>query len=474
MTVSVSGAPDTFGIDTSALQNGLQQFDSKKAVFEKTAYSTYKGSYLKTSGSSTVAKLRAKVDGLYSDLSSSYSGISSYTEAYLQSMLNLEASLKNGNITGADAVNVISRINRLNAILNGGDPSELEIDPRTGMVKEGIFGIPGSYKALNMKEFEKANAAKKLTYIDENGKKVTIDGYTANEMNMVITAAMTNNTGYYNMVVNGNKQLSKKNAAILTYEYVTMPILFGHIDGFMESSMYDLTHPLGINLYNVSKNKKFTTTEMGNIKFTKKQKETIYSAKCSKKYVGGYASGFIVETALSFYFGGKVASAVGQLSSYGDLGKFSKFGTSANSNVLKKLGKVESVVSNKVSSILPDNSTKKIVKFLYTNGKKYSKNVGKRLTKNAKSNLTRSLNENYDSDSDNSIFNGDMEKNLAKKTIRGSLYNKKVSRAVGTVEKVRKIEATDAGNKKLSSDSTADTDSGKQLVVDALTGTKYE
>lgn len=473
MTVSVGGAPDTFGIDTSALQNGLQQFDSKKAVFEKTAYSTYKGSYLKTSDSSTVAKLRAKVDGLYSDLSSSYSGISSYTKAYLESMLNLESSLKNGNITGADAVNVTYRINLLNAILNGGDPSELEIDPRTGRVKEGIFGIPGSYKSLNMKEFEKANAAKKLTYIDENGKKVTIDGYTANEMNMVITAAMTNNTGYYNMVVNGNKQLSKKNAAILTYEYVTMPTLFGHIDGFMESGMYDLTHPFGMNLYNVSKDKKFTTTEMGNIKFTKKQKETIYSAKCSKKYVGGYTSGFLVETALSFYFGGKVASAIGQSSSYSKLGKLSKMSAS-DSNVLKKFGKVESVVSNRVSSILPNDSTKKIVKFLYTSGKKHSKSAGKRFIKNFRSNLNRSINENYDSDGDNSIFNKNVEKSFIKRTVRGTVYGKNGSRAVGTVEKVRKIEATDAGNKKLSSDSTADTDSGKQLVVDSLTGTKYE
>ena len=188
---------DTISIDTSALQNGLQQFDSRKAVFEKTAYSTYKGSYLKTSGSSTVAKLRAKVDGLYSDLSSSYSGISSYTKAYLESMLNLEASLKSGKLSKADEANVTERIMLLNAILNGGDPSEIEINPMTGVVKAGFFGIPGSYKALNMKEFEKANAAKKLTYIDENGEKVTIYGFTNQERNLVITASMSNSRGYY-------------------------------------------------------------------------------------------------------------------------------------------------------------------------------------------------------------------------------------------------------------------------------------
>lgn len=259
---------DTISIDTDALKNGLQVFDSKKAIFQKTAYSTYKSSYLKTSGSSTVAKLRSRVDGLYESLNASYSGISSYTSAYLNSMLSLEASLKSGRLSSADEVNVISRISRLNAILNGGDPSELEIDPRTGRVKAGIFGIPGSYKSMNFKEFEKANAAKTVTYVDHNGKEVSFKGLSSTERNMIMTAAMSNSVAYYNMVANSNKSLSKRYAALYASEYANSPVAVGYMNNMWLKYLLPFHNMSGARL-------------------TKEQEKTINFYKNSDAYKAG-------------------------------------------------------------------------------------------------------------------------------------------------------------------------------------------
>lgn len=421
---------DTISIDTSALQNGLQQFDSRKAVFEKTAYSTYKGSYLKTSGSSTVAKLRAKVDGLYSDLSSSYSGISSYTKAYLESMLNLEASLKSGKLSKADEANVTERIMLLNAILNGGDPSEIEINPRTGMVTEGIFDEKTGYNSLNMKEFEKANAAKKITYVDHDGKKVTIDGYTANEMNMLITAAMTSGSNY-RMVANSSKSLRKKNAAILTSEYARAPIAIGFADGF--NDIFD--------------NGKISSDKISVSKLSKEQKKTIEHYKGSWFYKGGYYAG----VATRFIIGGALLSESKEASRF--VKKLDNIRTTITrpwhkvwdvlkvpNKVWNKVGgaynKVECLVANKAGSAVRNKTTKKVFGTTYKVGKKFVKSSRKRVEKNLGRNIENSAVETYNSDGDAKDFATSVGKKSAFSAVFGrNRVTKNVGKSSVNLEK---------------------------------------
>lgn len=425
---------DTISIDTSALQNGLQQFDSRKAVFEKTAYSTYKGSYLKTSGSSTVAKLRAKVDGLYSDLSSSYSGISSYTKAYLESMLNLEASLKSGKLSKADEANVTERIMLLNDILNGGDPSEIEINPMTGVVKAGFFGIPGSYKALNMKEFEKANAAKKLTYIDENGEKVTIYGFTNQERNLVITASMSNSRGYYGMIMNSNKALSEKNSAILTYEYAKAPIAMGFAEGYNSF----------MGLFG------FTTDQLCVTKISTKQQKTIDHSKSSGWYTAGYfggaaAQGLGARFVVKSNVGDEGITALEKAETHIDRAwnldfipdiKIPKVLTRVNGS----LGKAEKVATNKVSSLVKSDLVKNYGGTAYRFAKFETKAGVKRTIKSSGRNAYNTVKEE-DEVGDYNI--NDYGANFAKKSERSFVFKNRVRKNV-----VRSAESVDRATSK--------------------------
>lgn len=278
---------DVISIDTNKLSTGLSHFNSAKSKYNNNVYDTYKNSYFKTCSNSQVAKLRKNCDKLYEKLKKMYKNINKYTDDYIKSVQDLENDLKNGT---SKTASVAAAINQLNAILDGEDPSEIEINNKTGEVEADMgwfekwatngHGWEGSATSINIEKYKAANAPKKVTYIDENGKKVIVEGYTKEEQNLIITAAMTNNIQYLNMVMNSNKGIKKKVGGLYTADYANCPAVMG----FLKAS-----NPLPITL-----------DKLAGIKYTKKQQKTIDASKSSFKYGAGYFAGM----AFSYITGG--------------------------------------------------------------------------------------------------------------------------------------------------------------------------
>ena len=129
---------DFFSIDTSRVSTSINTFDSKKKIYNS-AYTKYKGSYLKTAGNVIVKKMRSNVDSLYKEIGSLYNGLSSFVTDYIESVKKLEESLKNGTLSGDKEANVRGIVNSLNSMLDGSDPTDLYIDPKTGDVSLAIM-----------------------------------------------------------------------------------------------------------------------------------------------------------------------------------------------------------------------------------------------------------------------------------------------------------------------------------------------
>ena len=292
---------DTISIDTNGLKSGLQQFNSKKKTFNSQAYATYKSSYLNTSSNTTVTKLKRKVNSLYNELKSAYSEINNYTQEYLESMQNLEQSLKDGKLSGKEEASVIERINKLNAILDGEDPSELEINPKKENNEMGWFekwatngtGWKGSTTRIDSEKYEAYNKGQTISYKDENGKTIKIKGLTKEEQLKITTAAMTNNIQYYNMALKSDKKLKDKVTKMYVAEYAKAP----HTMAFMEGSNF---LPLSLE-------------KMAGIKYNSKQSKTVKNAKNSKKYILGYAAGAMFSFLVGGGASGEKALATGGL-----------------------------------------------------------------------------------------------------------------------------------------------------------------
>lgn len=282
---------DIISIDTNKLKTGLSRFNSAKTKFNNNVYGTYKNSYFKTSGNSQVAKLRKTSDTLYKNLKEMYNNIKTYTEDYIESIQDLENDLKNGKCSTRDQVTMRAAINQLNAILDGADPDEIDINPKTGEVEFGSMGKFEEWATnghgwkdsafnINMDKFNAANASSVISYRDENGKLVKIEGYNSNERTMVMTAAMTNNMNYYRMVMNSNSGLKEKTANIYIAAYANSPAVMG----FLEAS-----NPLPVTL-----------EKLIDVKYTKKQQSTVDASKEGLGYGAGYFGGM----AFSFVTGG--------------------------------------------------------------------------------------------------------------------------------------------------------------------------
>ncbi len=129
---------DVLTIDTAKASDGLRVFETKNKSFT-TAYKAYQGSYLNTCGDSTVKKLNNTVKGIYSTINSLYASLKSYTASYIKSMQSLEESLRNGLIPPEEENDVQAKIAAINEILKGTEPTDIEIDPRTGEVSTNIL-----------------------------------------------------------------------------------------------------------------------------------------------------------------------------------------------------------------------------------------------------------------------------------------------------------------------------------------------
>lgn len=128
---------DTLTIDTDRVNSGIKTFNDKKKSYTS-AYKTFKGSYLNTGGDATVTKLKNTVSGLYASLNSLYNGINSYSTKYINSVSQQEQALKDGLLSSDEETEIRGAINAVNQILNGADPTDIMIDPRTGEVHVNV------------------------------------------------------------------------------------------------------------------------------------------------------------------------------------------------------------------------------------------------------------------------------------------------------------------------------------------------
>ncbi len=202
---------DVLTIDTARASDGLKVFESKKKSFT-TAYNAYQGSYLNTCGDSTVRKLNNTVKGIYSAINSLYASLNSYTASYIKSVQSLEESLRNGLIPPEEESDVKAKIAAVNEILNGANPTDIEIDPRTGEVIVDKFGNKKYYGGA----WDGATVAERFMSRPDPSKISSITGM--------------------NMSRNG-QEVIEANADRLTHAYIAHPKLTSFVQGLAPTSL---------------------------------------------------------------------------------------------------------------------------------------------------------------------------------------------------------------------------------------------
>lgn len=81
-----------YKFDKGVVTSYKSNFDTEKDHFSNTSYSTYKNSYLKTSGEDLVSKMASNLDSIYEKLNTGYSSIDTYWTDYMNDSDSLESS----------------------------------------------------------------------------------------------------------------------------------------------------------------------------------------------------------------------------------------------------------------------------------------------------------------------------------------------------------------------------------------------